>query len=319
MKTSWLLVVGAGFAVGLAACSSSQTTEGEGAEDVPVAEASTDALPTDEAPVTDASAESQPVPDEALPMETAEAPPMETPPPVEAPPADATAMATPPPVEEQAPAPGPETPAPVEPAPAPEVASSGGTDTYTVQHGDTLMKIAFETYGDLYQWKKIYEMNRDKLSSPSAVSHGMILKLDRPLNPVHIDRNGEAYHIVHGDTLGKISTKVYGTKHKWKKIWHNNPQLIRNPHKIFAGFTLYYMPDDSPHKAAPLANKEEQNPAADMSASSVPAPLNETPMPLDSASAPAPVGTDAPRTPAASGTSATAPTTPAAPPATPGS
>ena len=27
----------------------------------------------------------------------------------------------------------------------------------------------------------------------------------------------------------------------WKNIWNNNKPLIRDPNKIFAGFTLYYL------------------------------------------------------------------------------
>jgi hypothetical protein len=46
-----------------------------------------------------------------------------------------------------------------------------------------------------------------------------------------------------GDTLGKISKRVYGTVERWKEIWKNNEKLIKDPNKIYAGFTLYYVPD----------------------------------------------------------------------------
>src|SRR5436190_1453981 len=35
--------------------------------------------------------------------------------------------------------------------------SEGSTETYTVQAGDTLMKIAYDTLGDIYKWREIYE------------------------------------------------------------------------------------------------------------------------------------------------------------------
>ncbi len=127
--------------------------------------------------------------------------------------------------------------------------SGGGTgefQTYTVNSGDTLMKIAFETYGDLYRWKKIYEDNRDKISDPNRLERGVQLRLEAPANPVAIDRNGEQYLIQPGDTLGSISKQVYGTTSKWRRIWENNRQLIKDPNRIFAGFYLYYVvtPED---------------------------------------------------------------------------
>ncbi len=107
------------------------------------------------------------------------------------------------------------------------------------------MKIAFETYGDVYKWKAILEANKDKISDSNALKKGDILKLDAPAAAVVIDRNGEKYLIKNGDTLGKISGQVYGTPAKWKEIWKNNMQLIHDPNKIFAGFYLYYLSNGS--------------------------------------------------------------------------
>ena len=115
---------------------------------------------------------------------------------------------------------------------------------YSVQRGDTLMKIAFETYGDVYHWKTILDANRDKISDPNNIPTGTVLKVDKPQTPVVIEKNGEKYQIQKGDTLGKISNHVYGTPSKWKRIWENNKQLIHDPNKIFAGFSLYYLPSD---------------------------------------------------------------------------
>jgi len=166
---------------------------------------------------------------EAAPVASTESPSSqasEMPPPVEElPPLDlATESALPPPADvdvtpkvvtpeaktEVAAATGTATPEVSEPAapPAPvqEVASADGA-TYTVQKGDTLMRISWE-------------------SPASAMEH-----------------NGEQYLIVFGDTLGKISSKVYGSMGKWKMIWENNKRLIRDPNKIYAGFYLYYVPE----------------------------------------------------------------------------
>ncbi len=68
-------------------------------------------------------------------------------------------------------APAPPTP-PTPPAPPPpkEV-------IYTVQPGDTLGKIARQYYGDARRWPKIYEANRDVLSSPSLIRPGQRLRI----------------------------------------------------------------------------------------------------------------------------------------------
>ena len=54
-----------------------------------------------------------------------------------------------------------------------------------------------------------------------------------------ISSDGNPYLIKSGDTLGKISNTTYGTIKYWKNIWNNNKPLIKDPNKIFAGFTIY--------------------------------------------------------------------------------
>lgn len=146
--------------------------------------------------------------------------------------------------------PSTEAPTPLEvssPSESTPVASSssfsGATEDYRVQRGDTLMLIAFEKYGDIYQWQRIRELNN--ISNPSRLEVGTLLKIDQ-VSGVHHDRNGEAYRIRHGDTLGTISRDVYGTSSKWRKLYENNRDLIKNPNRIYAGFTLYYVmsPED---------------------------------------------------------------------------
>lgn len=249
MTKKWTLTISYTVAVGLAlfsaGCSSSSVRE-DGLDDLvqegaPAPEAGTDAVP----PADQVAADAQPVPTDDS---------VAAPAPTDQPPADP--MAT-----QDAPAP---TDAPVEPV-ADAMATPPGTqtndqssmgsgefDSYSVQTGDTLMKIAFETYGDLYQWRRIFDLNRDKISNANSLPRGLQLKLEKPATPVAIDRNGERYLIKVGDTLGNISGEVYGTTRKWKKLWENNRQLIRDPNKIYAGFFLYYMTDGE-KMPAPLA------------------------------------------------------------------
>lgn len=50
-------------------------------------------------------------------------------------------------------------------------------ETYIVQPGDTLSKIASQLYGDGRLWTAIYEANRDKISNPNLVRVGLELRI----------------------------------------------------------------------------------------------------------------------------------------------
>jgi nucleoid-associated protein YgaU len=49
--------------------------------------------------------------------------------------------------------------------------------TYAVQPGDTLSKIAKQYYGDANKYMKIFEANRDQLSDPDKIKAGQTLKI----------------------------------------------------------------------------------------------------------------------------------------------
>lgn len=115
------------------------------------------------------------------------------------------------------------------------------SEQYQVNSGDTLMKIAFEHYGDVTKWHTLYEMNKDILKQYNTIYPGMILKLGKE-EFVVVERNGKPYLIRRNDTLMRISNVLYGTVTEWKRLWENNRQLIHNPNKIYAGFKLYYLP-----------------------------------------------------------------------------
>ncbi len=126
--------------------------------------------------------------------------------------------------------------------------SSGKAEDYVVKRGDTLMKIAFEKYGDLYRWREIYESNRRKLLEFNRIVPGMKLTIEG-VEYVVIEKNGQPYLIKSGDSLSKISNGVYGTSQYWQNLWQNNKQLIHDPNKIYSGFTLYYQPFNEVIKA----------------------------------------------------------------------
>ena len=49
---------------------------------------------------------------------------------------------------------------------------------------------------------------------------------------------GNLYVVQKGDTLQKISDKVYGTTKKWKKIFDANRDILEDPNKIKPGQKL---------------------------------------------------------------------------------
>jgi nucleoid-associated protein YgaU len=119
---------------------------------------------------------------------------------------------------------------------------TAGIEYYEVQAGDTLMLIAFKIYGDYLKWKNIARLNEAQLSGNYALTKGMRIKYESPASRFNWNPAGDPYLIVRGDTLGKISNKVYSTPKYWKDIWENNKPMIKSPSLIFAGFTLYYLP-----------------------------------------------------------------------------
>lgn len=125
-----------------------------------------------------------------------------------------------------------------------EVSDFSTSQEYTVQKNETLMLIAFKLYGDYDQWKQLANLNRDLLSGNTILKEGMVLKYLAPVEQFVWNPEGQPYLIKTGDTLGHISDHVYQTSRKWKLLWDNNRPLIKDPNKIFAGFTIYY-PDQN--------------------------------------------------------------------------
>ena len=50
-------------------------------------------------------------------------------------------------------------------------------EKYTVQKGDTLQKISRKLYGTTKKWNRIYEANRDALSSPDKIYPGQVIRV----------------------------------------------------------------------------------------------------------------------------------------------
>lgn len=117
----------------------------------------------------------------------------------------------------------------------------GALKQYKVEKNETLMMIAFKLYGDYGKWKNLVNDNQDVLKGNTSVREGMILKYNAPAEEFVWNPAGSPYLIRTGDTLGTISKSVYQTMSKWKLLWENNRPLIKDPNKIYAGFTIYYV------------------------------------------------------------------------------
>ncbi|HEY0333589.1 MAG TPA: LysM peptidoglycan-binding domain-containing protein [Stenotrophomonas sp.] len=52
-----------------------------------------------------------------------------------------------------------------------------GEQSYTVQKGDSLSKIAKHHYGDANAWQQIFQANRDVLEDPDKIQPGQTLKI----------------------------------------------------------------------------------------------------------------------------------------------
>ena len=119
--------------------------------------------------------------------------------------------------------------------------TTGQMGSYTVESGDTYMLIAFKLYGDYRKWKSVADMNPGK--SSAQLRAGENIQYDMPSQPFVWNPQGNPHLIRSGETLGTISNDKYGTASRWTDIYNNNRPMILDKNQIFAGFTLYWIPD----------------------------------------------------------------------------
>lgn len=122
-------------------------------------------------------------------------------------------------------------------------------ETYKVEKGDHLWKIATKLYGSGYNWVDI--ANENKLTNASSISEGQELKLPKTAvktlepaketvkvaevsAPTKIE--GDSYTVVKGDHLWKIAVAAYGDGYKWVEIAKANE--LAHPSYIEVGQTL---------------------------------------------------------------------------------
>ncbi len=79
-----------------------------------------------------------------------------------------------------------------------------------------------------YDERPVYHSDSDASSNAGAVESGASTEATTP----------SEYVIQKGDTLQKISKKVYGGYSKWNRIYEANKDIIPNPNKIKVGLTI---------------------------------------------------------------------------------
>jgi nucleoid-associated protein YgaU len=110
-------------------------------------------------------------------------------------------------------------------------------EVYEVKAGDNLWGIALEEYGDGFMWTKIAEENN--LKTPGILLVGQKIKLPKlEVEKEEVMVDAGQYTVVKGDSLWKISVKVYGDGYAWSKVWEANRDQIANPDLIEIGMVL---------------------------------------------------------------------------------
>ena len=107
-------------------------------------------------------------------------------------------------------------------------------NTYVVQEGDTLSRIAEEQLGDASRWPEIFALNRHIVRDPDEIFPGQELTLptEPPDSPLRI------YKVRRGDTLSEIAQRELGDAGRWREIFELNRDVIEDPDEIFPGQVL---------------------------------------------------------------------------------
>ncbi|MEM7624703.1 MAG: LysM peptidoglycan-binding domain-containing protein [Planctomycetota bacterium] len=129
-------------------------------------------------------------------------------------------------------------------------------NTYTVQAGDNLTRIAAEFLGDGERWDELLHANADQLDKPENLRVGMVLKLpadaggaapppreavappsiSRPARPVATQP--KEYTVQAGDNLTRIAARQLGDGDRWRELYEANADQLPSPDALIAGQTL---------------------------------------------------------------------------------
>lgn len=125
---------------------------------------------------------------------------------------------------------------------------------HKVKPNDSLFKIARKYYGNETEWYKIYEANRDEMSSPNALYIGqellipeitlakrMTLSIETPIKKkqdIEMSTKTARHTVVSGDTLYHLARKYYDDSTMWHKIYEANEDTIEDESFLVKGQIL---------------------------------------------------------------------------------
>ena len=125
---------------------------------------------------------------------------------------------------------------------------------HKVKPNDSLFKISRKYYGDETEWYKIYEANKDEMSSPNTLYIGQELLIPEITLAKKITLSMETpfkekqdnelsikitkHTVVSGDTLYHLARKYYDDATMWYKIYEANEDTIEDKSLLVKGQTL---------------------------------------------------------------------------------
>ncbi|MBS1257342.1 MAG: hypothetical protein MAG551_00384 [Candidatus Scalindua arabica] len=125
---------------------------------------------------------------------------------------------------------------------------------HKVKPNDSLFKISRKYYGDEAKWHKIYEVNKDNMSSPNALYIGqeilipditiakkVTLSIGTSINKkqeIEVSTKTTEHTVVSGDTLYHLARKYYDDATMWRKIYEANEDTIEDESFLVKGQVL---------------------------------------------------------------------------------
>lgn len=133
-------------------------------------------------------------------------------------------------------------PEPEEVAITTETTTNEVKESYSVQKGDSLWKIAEKNYNSGYNWVDIASANKLKfpfilnvgqeISIPKVEVKTLTVKDQKEVKKIE----GDTYKVELGDSLWKIAVRAYGDGYKWPEIAKKNN--LKNPGVIIPEVSL---------------------------------------------------------------------------------
>ncbi len=121
---------------------------------------------------------------------------------------------------------------------------ASGKTIHKVKPNDSLFEISRKYYGDEAKWHKIYEVNRDNMSSPHALYIGQELLIPEITHAKKVTLSMEVplkkrpdsemsiktteHTVESGDTLYHLARKYYDDFTMWRKIYEANEDTIED-------------------------------------------------------------------------------------------